>query len=697
MPTNQIDHLSIHPGGCPCCAGSSDTNELHAAGSPPTVRYASGLHRVADLNLNALLFYRNEKSVDGVYTYGFTRWNADLLAGKGLTQDQARNSDIGVGTPVTLNYHFQTVLAPGLASDRDWNFRPLNDDEKKVVLEELKKISDVTGITFVESPTNVGKTLGFSVIALSAGAAGSAFTPNVSTSYSSTPAGWVLDSVGFTDSAGEVFLSRSVTDGFANGGLTEAERISLADTVRHEIGHALGLSHPFNGPTVLPDSAQNKFYTMMGYGDANDIVYGSKQSDSGLYLNLVAEMNSLGILDILALQKLYGANPSYRSGNDTYTWDQKISFREILYDAGGIDTINLTGSSMRSYIDLTPNSISSINLRVTEAEIRTNLGPTALTSVATYRGNGNLGIVGTIENVKAGSGNDRINGNAVANDISGGAGNDSIWGGAGDDRLFLGDGSDRVVAGSGNDYAEGGAGIDVAGLFGPRSNYSITRQADGSLKVAGLDGADTYLGMEFLAFNDGGKVGLWLNADVKLGGGFDETFYLTKHPDVAAAVARGALSSGLAHWQQFGQAEGRIAIDARANPLYDEVGYLAANPDVATAVAGGGLRSGYVHYLAYGKAEGRSLTPLFDRAYYLAKNVDVAAAKIDPWTHFMNYGWREGRDPSAYLDVSAYLDANADLKTAGVNPLAHYLQYGQGEGRLLVATSDLGLDWTYSG
>jgi serralysin len=681
-----------HAADCPCCAALSSLDNLHAAGTSPTLQYPSGLHKVGDLNLSALLFYRNEKSANGVYTYGFTRWNADLLAGKGLTQDQARNSDIGVGTPVTLNYHFQTVLAPGLASDRDWNFRPLNDDERKVVLEELKKISDVTGITFVESPTNVGKTLGFSVIALSAGTAGSASTPNVSTSYSSTPAGWVLDSVGFTDGAGEVFLSRSVTDGFANGGLTEAERARLADTVRHEIGHALGLSHPFNGPTVLPDSAQNKFYTMMSYSDSNDLYYGIA---NGAYLK--ANMTGMGVLDILALQHLYGPNTTYRIGNDTYTWDQKVGFREVIYDAGGTDTFDLSVSTMKSEIDLTAEYVSSVNMRVTEAEMRTNLSTGYQTSLVTYKGVGNLAIVGTIENVKAGSGNDRINGNAVNNEISGGAGNDSIWGGAGDDRLILGAGNDRVVAGSGNDFVDGGTGIDVAGLFGPHSSYTIARQADGSLKVSGPDGTDTYAGTEFLAFNDGGKVGLWLNADVKLGGGFDETFYLAKNPDVAAAVSQGWLSSGFVHWLAFGQAEGRAAIDARSESLYDEVGYLAANPDVAAAVAGGGLRSGWEHYSAYGKSEGRPVTVLFDKDYYLGHNADVKAAGVDAFAHFMNYGWREGRDPSAYMDVSAYLDVNQDLKAAGVNPLTHYLQYGQGEGRLLVAAEDLNFDWTYLG
>lgn len=541
-----------HPSGCPCCAGSSDSDEPQAAGSPPTVQYASGLHRVADLNLNALLAYRNEQTATGVYSYGTARWNIDpAVRQPGVnTLDQLRNSDVGLGTPVTLQYHFMTAL-PSYYKEEGYygppsSFRPLSQDERKIVVEELAKISAVTGITFVESSNGAGKTLSFAVTELT-GASGLGNYPWFQPTY----AGGTITGVTPTDMAGDVYFRRLGLDNYAKDGLTATERAGIATLVRHEIGHALGLSHPFDGTLVLPDSAQNKFYTAMGYTDASDKLYGLN-SETGQTTGLVAEVDTLGILDIIALQKLYGANPSYRSGNDSYTWDQKTGFREILYDAGGIDTIDLTGSSMRSYIDLMPTSISSINLRVTEAEIRTNLEPWYLTSGAAYRGNGNLGILGTIENVKAGSGSDRINGNSVNNEISGGAGNDSIWGGAGDDRLFLGAGNDRVVAGSGNDTIDGGTGIDVAGLFGPRSSHTITRQADGSFKVVGPEGIDTYLSMDFLAFNDGGKVGLWMNADVKLDGGFNETFYLAKNPDVAAAVARGALPSGFAHWQQFG-------------------------------------------------------------------------------------------------------------------------------------------------
>lgn len=645
MSTDTTDTplLYPHPAACPCCSGAS-AEQPQAAGSPPTVQYPSGLHRIGDLNLDAILAYRNEKTSTGVYTNGTARWNMDKVVGQeGLKYlDELRNTDVGVGSPVVLQYHFMTALpsyyTEGTLHGPASSFRPLSDDEKSIVLEELAKISAVSGITFVESTSGAaGKTLSFGVAELK-GASGVGYYPSFR---------WTTDDRGVTgatptEQAGDVYLRRLGLDNYAKDGLTDVERAGIAGLVRHEIGHALGLAHPFDGDVTLPDSAQNKLYTMMGYSDANDTVYGLR-SDTGQTTSMVAAVDTLGILDIIALQKLYWENPNTNFGNDTYTWDQKVGFRAVLYDAGGIDTIDLSGSSMRSSIDLTPNSLSSVNLRVTEAEIRTNLEPWYFTSGATYRGSNNLGIVGTIENVRAGAGDDKINGNAAANEISGGAGNDSVWGGAGDDRLSLGSGNDHAVAGTGNDTVDGGSGVDIAGLFGPRSSYSIARQADGSLVVSGPEGGDTYANMEFLAFNDGGKVRLWLS------GGFDEAFY------------------------------------------------LAANPDVAAAVEAGALRSGWEHYQAYGKAEGRMATVLFDKDYYLSHNSDVKAAGMDAWTHFMNYGWREGRDPSVYLDVSAYLDANSDLRAAGVNPLSHYMQYGQGEGRLLVATSDLAFDWTYMG
>lgn len=60
---------------------------------------------------------------------------------------------------------------------------------------------------------------------------------------------------------------------------------------------------------------------------------------------------------------------------------------------------------------------------------------------------------------------------------------------------------------------------------------------------------------------------------------FNESFYLAKNPDVAAAIAAGQFASGLEHFNLFGQFEQR-------NPgaLFDRRYYLTNNPDVADAV-----------------------------------------------------------------------------------------------------------------
>lgn len=686
--------LEFHAVGCPCCAGRapSDTASQAATALTTTIPGVSA-YDLSSVDLRALLAYRSDLDGGGNFASGAARWNFDMTAGKGMTYLEALNSTVGVGTGVTLSYSFaQTASTYNITT----GFRPMNAIEKQIVVEQLAKWAAVANVTFVETTENTGKTLSFGTDTFSDNLAPAVGLGAYPAAVSYQDATGKVASVTYYPSAGDVRIDNSWLNRLQTNGLTTNEYNGIAHVVVHEIGHALGLSHPFGNDISLSADYQVKTLTVMAYDDVGNNTYGFNADGT----NLRIDDSNLKILDVLAIQHLYGANTTTNAGNNTYVWAQDTAFRTTLYDAGGIDTIDLSASTMRSSIDLTPNSLSSINLRVTNAEKLINTATpyqNPQNAAQLYTGENNLGIVGTMENVKAGSGNDRINGNDVANEIWGGAGNDSVWGGAGDDRLFLGAGNDRVVAGSGNDMVDGGTGIDVAGLFGPHSGYAIARQADGSLKVVGAEGADTYAGMEFLAFNDGGKVGLWLNADVKLGGGFDETFYLTKNPDVAAAVAQGWLSSGFAHWQQWGQAEGRAAIDASANPLYDEVGYLAMNQDVAAAVESGALRSGYDHYVAYGKAEGRALTPLFDSAYYLGKNQDVANAGVDAWTHFMNYGWYEDRDPSAYLDISAYLDANSDLKAAGVNPLTHYLQYGQGEGRLLVATTDIGIDWTYLG
>ncbi len=687
--------LEFHVAGCPCCAALVLPDETPQAATALTTSIPGvSAYDLSTVDIRALLAYRSTSDASGNFLKGAARWNIDLAAGKGLTFLEMLNSNIGVGTGVDLKYSFAQTTSGSVTG-----FRPMNTIEKQIVVEQLAKWAAVANITFTEATENTGKTLMFSTDTFTAAdrpvlpAVGLGHLPS-GVSYFTSSDGKVT-SLSFTPLAGDVRIDNWFMDRMhADGSLNAGEYSAIAAVVAHEIGHGLGLSHGFDGQVNLPANYQIKLLTVMSYDDVGSLTYGFTASGGALQL----DNSHLKILDILAIQHLYGANTKTNAGNNTYSWAQDTAFLTAVYDAGGTDTIDLSASTMRSAIDLTPNSLSSINLRVTNAEKLINtasLYHSAQNAAMLYTGENNLGIVGTIENVRAGSGNDRINGNAVANEISGGSGNDNVWGGAGNDRLFLGTGNDRVVAGSGNNTIDGGTGIDVAGVTGSASQARISRASDGTLTVTRADGVDTYAGTEFVLFRDGLK--LYWNVGAKLGGGFDEGYYLSKNPDVAAAVAAKALASGFEHYLKFGQVEGRIAIDARSDLYFDESFYLAANPDVAGAVTAGSYRTGWIHYQAFGKEEGRTATPLFDKGYYLAKNADVKAAGVDPWQHFMNNGWREGRDPSAFLDVSVYLDTNTDLKAAGINPVTHYLLYGQAEGRLLVATADVGIDWTYLG
>lgn len=104
----------------------------------------------------------------------------------------------------------------------------------------------------------------------------------------------------------------------------------------------------------------------------------------------------------------------------------------------------------------------------------------------------------SIENVLGGYGNDLIIGSSIANELDGGAGHDT---------LNSGDGNDTLTGGGGNDVLDGGANTDIAKFTGPRSGYTITPGAGGSLVVvdntANRDGTDQLRNIEFLNFSDG--------------------------------------------------------------------------------------------------------------------------------------------------------------------------------------------------
>lgn len=102
-------------------------------------------------------------------------------------------------------------------------------------------------------------------------------------------------------------------------------------TILHELGHVLGLKHPFDdGDNARPTYAQ------LGLNDYDDGRW------TVMSYNTTGQEATPMPLDILAIQRIYGANLGYHTGDDTYVLTANAPLRTI-WDAGGIDTLDLSG------------------------------------------------------------------------------------------------------------------------------------------------------------------------------------------------------------------------------------------------------------------------------------------------------------------------------------------------------------------
>ncbi|MES3007497.1 MAG: M10 family metallopeptidase C-terminal domain-containing protein [Pseudomonadota bacterium] len=112
-------------------------------------------------------------------------------------------------------------------------------------------------------------------------------------------------------------------------------------TLMHEVGHALGLSHPhteadktrYTAPLpVMEDSLKT---TVMSYAPWTGQL---GAPDRGIPTTPM-------VYDILAIQQMYGANMTHNSGSTTYRFDVSDTRLETIWDAGGVDTIVATNRS----------------------------------------------------------------------------------------------------------------------------------------------------------------------------------------------------------------------------------------------------------------------------------------------------------------------------------------------------------------
>lgn len=167
---------------------------------------------------------------------------------------------------------------------------------------------------------------------------------------------------------------------------------------------------------------------------------------------------------------------------------------------------------------------------------------------------------------------------------------------------------------------------------------------------------------------------------------FNENYYLSKNPDVKAAVDAKIFDSGLQHFQLAGLAEGRLDI----SPYYYEELYVQQNPDVAEAVKNGFFKTGLEHFLKYGFNEGRNPLSSELEELYLQKHSDVAQAvelglMPSAYYHYFKFGLSEGRSPT-FFNEQSYLLTYPDVAQAvkdGYFPTGfeHFWRFGQTEER----------------
>jgi serralysin len=199
---------------------------------------------------------------------------------------------------------------------------------------------------------------------------------------------------------------------------------------------------------------------------------------------------------------MYGADMTTRAGDTVYgfnsTADKAVfDFTQnthpvvTIWDAGGNDTLDLSGFNSNSVIDLNEGAFSSASNKVTdavkardmaalgittEAQWQSFLAKYALNSDGSLHDNISIAYGAKIENAIGGVGNDTITGNALNNRLVGNAGNDTIKGGDGIDVISLGAGNDKFVEELGTKAATkvGNISWDVITDFGAGDKIDLT-------------------------------------------------------------------------------------------------------------------------------------------------------------------------------------------------------------------------------
>lgn len=183
-------------------------------------------------------------------------------------------------------------------------------------------------------------------------------------------------------------------------------------TLLHELGHAMGLEHPWEGGITLDSALDDQWHTVMTYN------------------NSYPYTDHLGTLDVAAMQAQYGA----ASATAGWVVTMRGGVLTVTGSAGADDILGVAGAN-RLY-----GGVGADQVHGRQAD----------------------------DTLHGGGDGDALWGNVGSDRIYGAAGDDALWGfeteagwAAGNDLLYGGDGRDTLTGGSSDDQLFGGKGRDV--------------------------------------------------------------------------------------------------------------------------------------------------------------------------------------------------------------------------------------------
>ena len=354
-----------------------------------------------------------------------------------------------VGTGVTVSFSFpqigstwSTLLIDYSTTDVLYNnpfvsgYHGLNAEQQTAVRDSLLAWSHVANISFVEVADNASIVGDIRIAFTDGGDIQDAYA------YAYQPLPYAFGGDVWLNSVQPVLSGNDFSSG-ANG----------FNTVIHELGHAIGLDHPFS-VADFPSQFDSFKYTVMSY---SDFPGHQDTGESSFYPTTPM------LLDIVALQHIYGVNTTWHAGNDTYTFTEGSDYYETIWDAGGNDTIQYVSAVDGARIDLHAGNFSQLGNAITLSNLSIQQDDVAIA----------FNVV--IENATGGGGNDVLIGNSAANTLLGGLGKDSLEGDAGNDTLDGGAGNDTMSGGAGNDsYLVDAAGDSVIETSSALSSDLVT-------------------------------------------------------------------------------------------------------------------------------------------------------------------------------------------------------------------------------